>query len=184
MHHDAELVLDSLGYIEPMQLSVQQPEVHNVQYRKYITYRNEERATITGDIHKVVKIVTWFQKYTCGQTDTHTHTDRRAHRSTVHLYRGGVITKKKKIAKALSQLKNPVQVLAMKVVLTEEVNPLRSKGFMKQANFYMTFTSFLRVFNSCKHQTQLVRKHAQDSDVARDQNRNVDHISYDLAIVC
>ena len=25
VHHDAELVLDSLGYIEPMQLSVQQP---------------------------------------------------------------------------------------------------------------------------------------------------------------
>jgi len=30
VHHDAELLLDSLGYIEPMQLSVQQPRQASV----------------------------------------------------------------------------------------------------------------------------------------------------------
>ena len=45
VHHDAELVLDSLEYIEPMQLSVQQPRQASVVFFVPLTTRAAALST-------------------------------------------------------------------------------------------------------------------------------------------
>ena len=43
VHHDAELLLDSLGYIEPMQLSVQQPRQVSVHLGTVTDFSSEDK---------------------------------------------------------------------------------------------------------------------------------------------